>query len=75
MNVKQLIEKLQEFDPSKEVVFAYNYGDHWRTQVAGEIDLIEERDVVHSNYHSMDKVIDEDDHDHAKSRNVVVIQS
>ena len=61
MTVKELIEELQMYDEDMEVKFAYNYGDHWRTQVAARIDDVDELTVGYSEYHNMDKVLDEDD--------------
>lgn len=61
MTVKELIEQLKQFDPKVEVHFQYNYGDHWRTQVAPKVDQLEEGYVKHSEYHRMDAVVDEDD--------------
>jgi hypothetical protein len=63
MKVAQLIEQLQDMDPNADVHFSYNYGDHWRTQVAATIDRVDEGYVEHSDYHNMDKVIDQDDFD------------
>ena len=61
MKVSQLIEELGFMDPEAEVHFAYNYGDHWRTQVAPTVDSVEQGVVEYSSYHSMDKMVDEDD--------------
>lgn len=61
MNVKQLIEQLGYMDQDAEVHFSYNYGDHWRTQVAPTVDRVDEGVVQYSSYHSMDKMADEDD--------------
>lgn len=43
------------------VHFQYNYGDHWRTQVAPEVSDIEEGETVYSGYHSMPKVYDREE--------------
>ena len=59
MKVAQLIEELQCMNPEAEVHFAYNYGDHWRTQVAPSIDSVEEGVVEFSDYHRMDKMVEE----------------
>jgi len=64
MKVAELIELLQMEDQDAEVHFSYNYGDHWRTQVAPTVDSVEVGYVVHSAYHSMDKVVDEEDFDY-----------
>ena len=61
MLVSQLIEQLQSMDQNAEVHFSYNYGDHWRTQVAPTVDRVDEGVVEHSAYHSMDKMVDDED--------------
>lgn len=61
MKVRELIECLEGEDPEKEVLFCYNYGDHWRTTVAQSPDSVEEGLVVHSAYHNMYKVIDNEE--------------
>ena len=61
MKVKDLIEQLGYMDLEAEVHFSYNYGDHWRTQVAPTVDSVEEAVVEHSSYHSMDKIVDSED--------------
>ena len=61
MKVSQLIEELQMMDQDAEVHFAYNYGDHWRTAVAPRVDNISEGYVKFSDYHRMDKLVDEED--------------
>jgi hypothetical protein len=63
MKVSELIELLQSENPDAEVHFSYNYGDHWRTQVAPTVDSVEVGYVKYSAYHSMDKVVDEEDFD------------
>jgi hypothetical protein len=61
MQVKELIELLQMEDQDAEVHFSYNYGDHWRTQVAPSVDSVETGVVEYSSYHSMDKIVDDED--------------
>ena len=61
MKVKDLIEQLGYMDAEAEVHFSYNYGDHWRTQVAPTVDRVEEGVVEWSGYHSMDKMVDDED--------------
>jgi tRNA/tmRNA/rRNA uracil-C5-methylase (TrmA/RlmC/RlmD family) len=61
MQVKELIEMLGYMDQEAEVHFAYNYGDHWRTQVAPKVDNVEQGVVEYSSYHSMDKIVDDED--------------
>jgi hypothetical protein len=71
MKVSELIADLQQFDMDSPVHFAYNYGDHWRTQVAPGINNVTEGMVVYSDYHSMDKLAKFDDTEGA--RPVVVL--
>ena len=61
LTVKDLIELLQMEDQDAYVHFSYNYGDHWRTQVAPVVVSVEEGFVQESAYHNMDKVVDEND--------------
>lgn len=60
MTVQELIEQLGYMDPNAEVHFAYNYGDHWRTEVAPKVGRIDEGAVVYSEYHRMDKIAEDD---------------
>ena len=60
MTVQELIEQLGYMDPNAEVHFAYNYGDHWRTEVAPKVGRIDEGAVVYSAYHRMDKIAEDD---------------
>jgi hypothetical protein len=61
MKVSQLIEELQCMDQDAEVHFSYNYGDHWRSQVAPKVSQVFEGVVEFSEYHRMDKLVDEED--------------
>ncbi len=75
MKVSDLIEALQGMDPNLEVHFQYNYGDHWRTQVAPSVGRVDMGFVKYSDYHRMDKLVepdfDEEPEDNLKA--VVVI--
>ena len=81
MKVSELIEQLGYLDQDAEVHFAYNYGDHWRTEVAPKVSQVSEGVVEYSEYHRMDKLVtdeddcyDEDTGDYKKDvRKVVVI--
>ena len=59
MQVKELIEMLAEMNPEADVHFAYNYGDHWRTEVAPRVGRVDVGAVVYSDYHRMDKLMEE----------------
>lgn len=61
MQVYQLIEQLEYLDPNAEVHFAYSYGDHWRTTVAPKVGEVREGVVEFSEYHRMDKMVDDED--------------
>ena len=62
MQVKELIEILGRYDQDVEVHFSYNYGDHWRTEVAPAICQVSDGVVEYSDYHQMDKLVtDEED--------------
>jgi hypothetical protein len=62
MLVRDLIELLEGYEADMEVHFAYNYGDHWRTEVAPKVSNVREGVVEYSDYHRMDKIatIEED---------------
>ena len=60
MQVKELIEMLQHMNQDADVHFAYNYGDHWRTEVAPKVGRVDEGAVVYSEYHRMDKMLEDD---------------
>jgi hypothetical protein len=61
MKVWELIEVLKYQDKDADVHFQYNYGDHWRTQVAPKVRDVGVGYVVHSDYHRMDKVTEDDE--------------
>jgi hypothetical protein len=61
MLVKELIESLKYMDQDAEVHFAYNYGDHWRTEVAPKVSQVSEGVVEYSEYHRMDKLVTDED--------------
>ena len=78
MLVKDLIQRLQDMSPNAEVHFSYCYGDHWHTEVAPKVGEVSEGLVKYSEYHRMDKLMDEDDMyedegDFEGTRRVVVI--
>jgi len=79
LTVKELIAELSYLDQDAYVHFGYNYGDHWRTQVAPVACSVSEAFVVESAYHNMDKVVedpyDEDtDEIDPNVRRVVIIE-
>ena len=64
MKVSELIELLRMENQDAEVHFSYNYGDHWRTQVAPAVSSVQADTVAYSEYHRMDKIVaDEAEYD------------
>ena len=61
MTVQELIKLLQWQDPNAEVHYAYCYGDHWRTEVAPRVSNVSDGVVEYSDYHQMDKLVEEYD--------------
>jgi hypothetical protein len=61
MLVKELIESLKYMDQDAEVHFSYNYGDHWRTEIAPKVSQVTEGVVEYSDYHRMDKLVTDED--------------
>lgn len=65
MTVNELAEHLQELKDAghgdKEVMFGYDYGDYWHTQVAVGANPGEVARVKYSEYLRMDKLLNNDD--------------
>jgi len=61
MTVAELIEYLQEQDQDLDVKFSYPSGDYWRTQLAKDIETVETGIVDYTDYHRMDKVVEDDE--------------
>jgi len=65
MTVNELADHIQELKDAghgdKEVMFSYNYGDHWSTQVAVGANPGEVARVKYSEYHQMDKLVNNAD--------------
>ena len=75
MTVKELIESLEGFDPNMEVKFDYNYGDYWKTEVESNVRDVDEGMVKYSDYHRMDKVVDDEgDEEEFYTKTVVIIK-
>jgi hypothetical protein len=80
MTVQELRDALNDIiergEGDKEIKFAYNYGDYWRTTVAESISSVELATVKHSDYHSMDKVVDlnEDNEASPDHRDIFILE-
>ena len=78
MTVKMLREALADCPDEMPVHFAYNYGDHWHTEVAPTVGSVDEGVVKYSEYHRMDRLMDEnemyeEEGDFEGTRRVVVL--
>lgn len=71
MTVQQLKEELNNLPDDMEVKFSYDYGDHWHTNVAERINNVGIDFVTYSDYHRMDKVVEENHKD--GPREVVIL--
>jgi hypothetical protein len=75
MKVSELIAELECYDEDAEVHFAYCAGDYWRTTLAPKVSRVFTGTVTSTDYHSTDKLLDDDEHDDdAELRRVVVIE-
>jgi hypothetical protein len=74
MTVGKLIEQLQNYPESMPVLFSYDFGDYWHTEVAGAIREVNREEVENSDYHRMLKIAsenrEEEDDDEQKTINV-----
>lgn len=77
ITVAELIAELEQYNPNTKVVFSYNYGDHWNTEIAGTIGPYETEEVKvkWSGYHRKFKVIDEESEDWAEGEDAVCLGS
>ena len=73
MTVKELIKKLEDMDETMEVLFSYDYGDYPNTMVAAKIFNVDESEVIYSDYHRMDRIINDGDEEEREGSRVVVI--
>ena len=71
--VGELKNLLSDFPDDLPVFFGYDYGDHWHSQVAGEIIEAEQKNVIYSDYHRMAKVADEEYDDQVGGMPAVVL--
>lgn len=81
ITVEELKEMLEEFPNDMPVMFAYNYGDHGRTQVAQGFTEVEAELVEYSDYHRMPKLhwesvddIDDEDEDDETTKKVLILR-
>lgn len=60
MKVRELIRELKAMDPEMEVYFAHPSHDYWRSELASEVERVDEERVHWSEYHGQMNTIDED---------------
>jgi hypothetical protein len=75
MNVRELIERLEQEDPEMQVHIAHNSGDYWHTVVAPKVNRVEELPVKRSEYHQMPVLVDGDDEVDGTEISYVVVLS
>lgn len=61
MTVRNLMDRLQEFNPDDEVYFSYDYGNYGHTLVAKPIEDVEDTPLVYSAYTRSMTLMDEND--------------
>lgn len=54
--VTELQDLMNDHGENIPVMFAYNFGDHWGTQVAQQIRTVDIDNVEYSDYHNMCKI-------------------
>jgi hypothetical protein len=54
----ELIDLLQQYPSDMPVMFGYNYGDYWRTEVAEPIEQVDTEEVAFSAYHGKGKIVE-----------------
>ena len=72
MTAHELAQKLLE-GPDLPVHLAYNYGDYWKTQVAPQVLDVEQGRVEYSEYHRMDRVVQEEPEDGETYRAAIIL--
>ena len=73
MKVADLIRELQNYSEDAEVHFAHGAGDYWRTTVAPSVRSVGYDRVEYSEYHRMDKLVDNEDDYGDDTREVVIL--
>lgn len=74
MTVRELINELKFYDDDMEVEFAYNSGDYWKTTVCKQIKTVDKGFVEYSDYHRMNKLIDEDEEETDAKKEILILQ-
>lgn len=75
MTVAELMDLLENEDPEIEVVFSYDYGDHWNTDVAQPVKCVEMLPCVKSSYHRMLKVCPADEEPEEGAEHYLVLSA
>jgi hypothetical protein len=60
MNVRQLINLLEEMDPDMDVYFSYDSKDYWGSIIASEVNMVGSETLVWSEYHRTYEVPEEE---------------
>lgn len=76
MTAQELIDELQDsgMDLDLPIHFAYNYGDHWNTEVAPEVGSVDGDNIIKSPYHNCYKTVEETNDDDG-SKEVIILRA
>lgn len=58
LTVQELKELLEDYPEKMPVVFGYNFGDYWHTNVLAQVKSLETGRAEYSDYHQMLKEVD-----------------
>ena len=72
MKVSELIERLENLDPEKEVMFEHPSHDHWRTVLASEVSQVSENMVKYAEYHRQYVLADDYEEDEPRIKVVLI---
>ena len=73
MTVKELIDRLECFNPEIEVHFSYPSNNYWGTTLSRQVDTVKLAKVEYSEYYKASKVID-CDYEEDEAKDVVILQ-
>lgn len=75
MTVAELIKELKKHPQDADVRICQPTHDHWRSELASEIDSVGLAFVEHTSYHHADQIYDEEENDDGNKRSRVILLS
>lgn len=79
MKVGELQRLLEGYDEDMDVRFAYQYGDYWKSVLAGDISEVSQQEVYWSEYHRQfqvpDPERDRNEDEHEREHDVVLLHN